>query len=168
MARPKKDAPRPDTVLVTFRLARSLVAALDGHAAEMPVTGDGLPTRSDAARDLMQRGLGITAIGKPTPPSASSSDSRVLAAGQALATGPGGTVRLADLREHLHDMRRGDLDKALFRLEAARSLSFGRAVELAAVTPADRDAAIHDAVCGMLIYACFTNNRNTVSASRLQ
>jgi predicted transcriptional regulator len=56
VARPKKSAPRPDTVLVTFRLAQSLVAALDDLAQ-----GRG-STRSDVARTLMQQGLaGLTA-----------------------------------------------------------------------------------------------------------
>lgn len=52
MARPRKGAPRPDTVLVAFRLSRELLASLDSHARR--TSG----TRSDALRELVTRGLG--------------------------------------------------------------------------------------------------------------
>lgn len=52
MARPRKGEPRPDTELVAFRFSRLLLQAIDEHARRMSAT------RSDAARDLVQRGLG--------------------------------------------------------------------------------------------------------------
>jgi hypothetical protein len=51
MARPRKDAPAPDSQLVALRLGRDLLAAIDAHAAR---TGT---TRSGALRDLVARGL---------------------------------------------------------------------------------------------------------------
>jgi hypothetical protein len=159
MARPKNGAPRPDTVLVTFRLARSLVAELDRHAKQMPLAAP--PTRSDAARDLIQRGLAGTAL---TGPSTAISDARVLATIHALGTGPGGTVALVDLRRSLASARRVDLDQAIFRLDVAGKVCLGKPVDLAAVTPADREAAINDRLRGMLIYVSSpVKNRNTVS-----
>lgn len=111
----------------------------------------------------MQQGLASTAVGKQAP-SASASETRVLAAVQALARGPGGTVRLVDLRDRLEDMRRTDLDQALFRLEAAAKVSLARVVDLATVTPAERKASIHDSLRGMLLYVhSSVENRNTVS-----
>ena len=150
-------------MLVTFRLSRGLVAALDKHAMQMPVTSHSPPTRSDAARDLMQRALVGTAA--QLPPSTSAQDASVLAAAHALERGSGRTLRLSHLRARLAGVRRSVLDRTLFRLEAAGEIALGRVVDLAAVTPADREAAIVDGVRGMLIYvSCIDQNRNTVSA----
>lgn len=52
MGRPRNGEPRPDTTLVAFRLSRALLQTIDEHAKRMSVT------RTDAARDLIQRGLG--------------------------------------------------------------------------------------------------------------
>jgi len=145
MARPKKGAPRPDTVLVTFRLGRSLVAALDEYA-----TSRGLPTRSDAARELMKRALANTTI--QTAPSSSTTESRVLEAGHVLTRGISGTFPIATLRAHLADVERTDLDQALRRLDASGAISLGRAVDLASLTPDDREAAIRDDLRGLLVY----------------
>ena len=54
MARPRKDAPAPETQLVALRLDRDLLAAIDDHARR---TGR---TRSSAFRDLIARGLRAT------------------------------------------------------------------------------------------------------------
>jgi hypothetical protein len=155
MARPKKDGPRPDTVLVTFRLSPALVAALDGYAMRQ-----GLPTRSDAARELMSCGLtGSTRMRAP-----SVTESRILETVRTLARGPGGTLPMATLRARLMDLPRTDLDQTLRRLDSAGEISLGRALDLASLTPDDRRAAINDDVRGMLAYVSLsTGNRSTVS-----
>lgn len=152
MARHKKDAPRPDTVLVTFRLGRSLVAALDRYADDQ-----GLPTRSDAARDLMKRALASTAV--PREPAPGTADPRVLDMVRILAQGPGGTLRLATLRARLADIQRSNLDQALRRLDAAGEICLGRAVDLATLTLDDREAAVRDELRGMLIYVSIAGGK---------
>lgn len=64
MGRPRKGEPRPDTALVAFRLPRAMLQAIDEHAKRTSTT------RTGAARDLVQRGLGTlqAAFEKSPPP----------------------------------------------------------------------------------------------------
>jgi hypothetical protein len=62
MGRPRKGEPRPDTTLVAFRLSRALLQVIDEHAKRTSTT------RTDAARDLIQRGLGTLQAAFEEPP----------------------------------------------------------------------------------------------------
>jgi hypothetical protein len=58
--RPRKDAPPPDTLGVSFRFPKALIEAIDLHVERMRARGDLLTygvTRSDAARELIVLGL---------------------------------------------------------------------------------------------------------------
>ena len=87
-------------------------------------------------------------------PKSATSDAgqRVLDVVAARARGPGRTMRLTELREELREVERSELDAALYALDRAGAIALGRAVDLAALTQADREAALVDELRGQLIY----------------
>jgi hypothetical protein len=145
--RPRKGAARPDTVLVTFRLARGLVAALDELATQKRTQGR-VSTRSDVARELMRQALTVQAHDTQV----ADVPARVLVVVHALARGPGRTATLASVRARLGDLPRSVVDQALWSLEREGRIDLGRAVDLAALTAQDRQSAIRDELRGLLVH----------------
>jgi hypothetical protein len=154
MPRPRKNEPSPDTTLVAFRLSRALLGAIDKHGKQ--ISG----TRSDAARDLLQRGLRSSNTTRrfqthPAPqpaPSLATVKGRALDAIRRARSGLT-TARLADVREMLRDLPRESVNRALLALDREGHVQLGRAVDLAALTNQDRIDGLEDPVRGLLIYA---------------
>jgi hypothetical protein len=154
MPRPRKNAPPPDTTLVAFRLSRALLGAIDKHAKQTS------ENRSDAARDLLQRGIQsysttrrLQAHPAPQPdPSLATVKGRTLDAIGRARTGLS-TARLADVREMLPDLPRESVNRALLALDREGQIQLGRALDLATLTNHDRIAGLEDPIRGLLIYA---------------
>ena len=80
MGRPRNGEPRPDTTLVAFRLSRALLQTIDEHARRTSVT------RTDAVRDLIQRGLGTLGASSTRPSSESTTKYTTATRRKTLAT----------------------------------------------------------------------------------
>lgn len=76
---------------------------------------------------------------RPPPPSL---PEQILAAYRELATRPGGTVGLADLRKRLDDSDRDDVDRALIEMDRQRQIQLEPDPDRAALTPEARAAAV--------------------------
>jgi hypothetical protein len=147
MSRPRKDDPRPDTALVTFRFPRDLLAALDEHAR------DASEGRSDSVRRLLRQALDFaerdpTQRRRPARPLRD----RVLEAVQATARGIIGTASLADVRDRLARVPRTLVDRELSALDRECRVALGKPVDLARLTERERAAAFNDRIRGMLVY----------------
>lgn len=67
---------------------------------------------------------------------------QILAAYEALTPRPGGTIYLADLREHLASVDRAELDATLIDLDRAREIQLEPDPDRAALTQKARAAAV--------------------------
>lgn len=76
---------------------------------------------------------------------------RVLEVVASRGHGPGRTLKLAELREELHDVNRAELDAALLSLDRAGAIGLERAIDLAVLSNRDRAAGLEDPARGLLV-----------------
>ncbi len=122
-------------------LARDLPS---GHQGQGPLYAilNGLARYLDRNQLVLADVFGRTTSPAPTETSLADLESRVRGAYVTLADRPGAMVKLADLREHLLDVPRSDLDMELKRLVRARRILLEPNDNAADVTARDRDAAL--------------------------